>query len=76
MKRAIYNLKEINSIGEQEFKENEIKCLHLSCYECNGSGIKKNGQSCFHMISCRCERCNPCSYKSQVRYTDFPPEKW
>ena len=57
-------------------KRSKSNCMHDNCPQCQGAGVKSNGQSCVHMISCRCERCNPCSYKSQVRYTDFPPEKW
>lgn len=36
----------------------EQKCLHESCPDCNGSGVKKNGQPCIHMLSCPCRRCS------------------
>lgn len=32
-------------------------CLHLNCPECNGTGIKKSGGYCVHMISCPCNKC-------------------
>jgi hypothetical protein len=35
------------------------ECLHDGCTECNGTGKKKNGQMCVHMISCPCEKCTP-----------------
>lgn len=34
-------------------------CLHEACPECHGSGRKKNGQICVHMLSCKCIRCMP-----------------
>lgn len=36
-------------------------CRHNSCQECHGSGRKKNGQICPHMLVCNCERCVPYS---------------
>lgn len=32
-------------------------CLHEKCPECHGSGRKKTGQTCLHMISCGCQKC-------------------
>lgn len=37
--------------------QDDQKCLHKSCPDCEGSGRKKNGQLCVHMISCPCRRC-------------------
>jgi len=37
-------------------------CLHDSCPDCSGTGRKVNGQSCVHMISCPCSRCNPFTF--------------
>ena len=34
-------------------------CLHNSCSECNGTGIKKNGGICIHNIACSCPKCSP-----------------
>ena len=34
-------------------------CKHDSCTECHGTGIKLDGSSCVHMISCDCPRCSP-----------------
>ena len=33
-------------------------CLHNGCFECYGTGIKKDGSVCIHMISCPCDRCS------------------
>lgn len=35
------------------------ECLHLKCPECHGTGVKKDGTPCIHMISCPCSKCNP-----------------
>lgn len=47
----------------QEIQEgNEIDwqpCMHDSCPECVGTGTKKDGSVCVHMISCPCPRCTP-----------------
>lgn len=32
-------------------------CRHENCSECGGTGKKKNGQMCVHMISCNCNKC-------------------
>lgn len=33
-------------------------CLHDSCPECNGTGLKVTGNSmCIHYISCNCNKC-------------------
>lgn len=33
-------------------------CLHDSCTECVGTGVKKDGTQCVHMISCPCPKCS------------------
>lgn len=36
------------------------RCLHDSCSECGGTGIKRNGGgACIHGISCPCQKCTP-----------------
>lgn len=35
------------------------RCLHDKCPECSGSGRKQNGQTCVHMLSCKCSKCSP-----------------
>jgi hypothetical protein len=35
------------------------KCLHKSCDQCGGSGVKKDGAKCIHYISCSCVKCTP-----------------
>ena len=34
-------------------------CLHDQCPECMGTGVKKDGSTCIHMISCQCPKCTP-----------------
>lgn len=34
-------------------------CMHDGCSECVGTGIKRDGTPCIHMISCPCPRCRP-----------------
>jgi hypothetical protein len=41
-------------------------CLHDQCPECLGTGVKHDGSSCIHMISCPCPKCSP--YSMQVTY--------
>lgn len=44
----------MNYIGNKP----QMKCLHVSCKECGGTGFKKNGLgACVHMISCPCPKC-------------------
>jgi hypothetical protein len=38
--------------------QNWKPCLHEACPECYGTGIKVNGSSCVHNISCNCPRCS------------------
>ena len=34
-------------------------CMHDGCGECHGTGVKRDGTGCVHMISCPCPRCTP-----------------
>ena len=34
-------------------------CLHNNCNKCCGTGIRKDGTACIHMISCPCAKCSP-----------------
>lgn len=34
-------------------------CMHDNCQECHGTGIKLDGTSCIHDISCPCPKCTP-----------------
>lgn len=34
-------------------------CLHDSCPECLGTGLKRDGSICVHNISCPCPKCSP-----------------
>lgn len=48
-----------DKIENKELLQKERKCLHNECPDCEGSGIKQNGTTCMHMISCPCSKCNP-----------------
>lgn len=46
-----------------------IPCLHDSCPNCIGTGLKSDGSICVHMIYCSCPKCSPTSliqHKNQV----------
>lgn len=70
-KRQEEHLKRVNdwlnkaiSFPIQNFKQPPWKpCLHDSCTSCHGTGIRYDGISCVHMISCDCPKCSP-SYLS------------
>lgn len=34
-------------------------CMHDSCTECHGTGIRRGGGMCVHMIACPCPKCSP-----------------
>jgi hypothetical protein len=34
-------------------------CMHDNCPECLGTGRKRDGSTCIHMISCPCPKCTP-----------------
>lgn len=34
-------------------------CLHDSCPDCLGTGIRRDGGICIHGISCPCPKCSP-----------------
>lgn len=34
-------------------------CLHDGCPDCVGTGMKLDGSTCVHMISCPCPKCTP-----------------
>lgn len=40
-------------------EEQNSRCLHDSCPECNGTGRKPDGTLCVHAISCPCPKCSP-----------------
>lgn len=42
----------------QNREEHWQPCLHDSCPSCLGTGVKQNGSSCIHGISCPCPRCS------------------
>lgn len=54
-----YGWEEAENYDDYLKNYNNQKCLHELCPECHGTGRKKNGQSCVHMLSCPCPRCTP-----------------
>ena len=48
----------LDSVRGRE-QEDFQPCLHDRCPQCVGTGIKKDGTRCIHMISCPCPKCNP-----------------
>jgi len=54
------NTIQYNTLYHNEMKkDNEEECLHDQCIECLGTGRRKDGTICIHMISCPCPKCNP-----------------
>ncbi len=53
------HLKQIKPFIPPPSSDNWRPCLHDSCPECVGTGIKKNGSICVHNISCPCPKCTP-----------------
>ena len=45
-------------------------CSHDECIECLGTGIKRNGSQCVHMISCRCPKCNKNYFRTLNKTTN------
>lgn len=48
----------LDSIQQQD-DANWRPCLHDSCPECLGTGLKRDGSMCVHNISCPCPKCTP-----------------
>ena len=47
----------LDSIQRQQ-NTNWRPCLHDSCPECLGTGMKRDGSMCVHNISCPCPKCS------------------
>lgn len=43
----------------QKINYSDNRCLHENCQECGGTGKKRDGSVCIHMISCPCPICTP-----------------
>lgn len=57
-RRQLSHIQEIERRKEQAKRENTWKpCLHDTCPDCIGTGVKATGEKCIHMISCDCSRC-------------------
>jgi hypothetical protein len=65
MKHDKYNTyKKLPYTKQEEVLQDSYKtlrklCKHDNCLECNGTGIKVDGTSCVHFISCNCPICTP-----------------
>lgn len=53
LKRQEEHLQEV----QRHLTRNWQPCLHDGCSECYGTGVRKRGGPCVHMISCPCPRC-------------------
>lgn len=53
------DLKERQRNHLKQFQKPWQPCLHDQCQECHGTGIRKFGGACIHMISCSCPKCSP-----------------
>lgn len=49
----------LNNVPNFINRDNWRPCMHDACPECLGTGIKINGSTCIHMISCPCPKCTP-----------------
>jgi len=53
LRRQQEHLRNINS------EDNWQPCLHDGCEQCIGTGRKRDGSMCVHMLSCPCPKCSP-----------------
>ena len=53
--------KQANHLDKIKSRKSTIwrPCLHNNCEECHGTGLKSDGRTCVHMISCPCPKCSP-----------------
>lgn len=58
-RRQKEHLDRIRPFGTGTGLSNWQPCLHDSCPECVGTGVKHDGSPCIHMISCPCPKCSP-----------------
>lgn len=57
----------LDSIAARE-EELWQPCMHDSCPDCVGTGIKRDGSICVHYISCDCRKCRPTFSYSSVSW--------
>lgn len=57
-KRTTIQNQHLQEVEDRKERERG-KCLHDQCTECLGTGVKKDGNRCVHMISCPCRKCSP-----------------
>lgn len=50
--------KHLERVG-QLFGQTWQPCMHDSCPDCVGTGVKHDGSVCIHGISCPCPKCSP-----------------
>lgn len=50
--------KHLDAVNDK-LNENWQPCLHDSCPQCLGTGVKIDGSPCIHNISCNCPKCSP-----------------
>ena len=63
-KRQEEHLKRVKIVYDQGYPNQQFTppwrpCMHDSCPECQGTGVRLDGSTCVHMISCPCPKCSP-----------------
>lgn len=66
-KRQEKHLQGIKNRQESTWKP----CRHDGCSQCVGTGVKKDGSTCAHMISCDCPKCSPSFLKISPESKEF-----
>jgi DnaJ-class molecular chaperone len=46
-------------------------CAHDECPTCHGTGVKLDGSTCVHYISCTCPKCQPLAMTAS-----YPTSEW
>lgn len=58
-RRQYEHFQKIGQNWRQSQRQNWRPCLHDSCPQCHGTGVKLDGTHCVHAISCPCPKCTP-----------------
>ena len=53
--------------GYKILKRRGKPCLHDSCTECYGTGVKLDGSKCVHWVSCNCPKCRTTCLTNNVK---------
>lgn len=53
--RQRIHLEKVNRYRNQHW----TPCMHETCPQCVGTGVKVDGSTCIHMMYCTCPKCSP-----------------